>query len=150
METVLRAAAVYVFLIVIFHFAGKRSLSQTNTFDLVLLLIISESIQQAMIRDDHSFTNAALVITTLVGLEIAMTWVKYKWPTIERYESGGPVILVQDGKPLQERLQKSRVDEEDILAAARQAHGFSRMDQIKLAILETGGQISIIPAAQTA
>ena len=146
MDLVLRASAVYFFLIVIFHFAGKRSLSEANTFDLVLLLILSEAVQQALVVRDHSLTGAFLVVTTLVGLEIAMSWVKFKWPKVETVETGGPVILVREGKPFEDRLRKSRVDIAEVLQTARRDRGLTRLDQIKYAILEASGEISIIGA----
>ncbi len=142
---VLRAAAVYAFLVIIFRLAGKRSLSETTTFDLILLVIISEATQQALMGEDFSLTAAAIVITTLVGLEILIGFLQYKFDWMSKILDSVPLVIAENGKPIKRLMKKSRVTEEDVLEAARQAHGLEGMDQIKYAVLERGGQISIIP-----
>jgi uncharacterized membrane protein YcaP (DUF421 family) len=148
MESVIRGVAVYIFLLVIFRFAGKRTLSQTTTFDLVLLLIISETTQQAMVDGDHSLTNGFLLITTLVGMTILLSVLKERFPKLDLWLEGAPLILVDHGKLLKERMQKCRVDESEILTAARQTQGLVAMDQVQYAILERNGDISIIPKGE--
>lgn len=148
MESVLRGLVVYLFLLIIFRISGKQTLSQTTSFDLVLLLIISETTQQAMVDSDHSVTNAFLLIITLVGTTILLSALKQFFPRLEVILDGQPVIVVNKGKLVQEMMQKSRVDESDIMSAARKMHGLERMEQIKYAILERDGAISIIPAEQ--
>jgi uncharacterized membrane protein YcaP (DUF421 family) len=144
-DSVLRALAVYVFLLVIFRVAGKRTMAQVTVFDFVLLLIISEATQQAMIGQDFSITNAMLVITTLIAAERGLTWVQARYKKIDKLLDGLPLVLVEDGKPFEDRLRQERVGEDDILAAARQTQGLARMDQIKYAVLEQTGGISIVP-----
>lgn len=146
MESILRGLAVYFFLLIIFRISGKRTLSQASSFDLVLLLIISETTQEAMVDSDHSIMNAFLLITTLIGTSILLAALKQFSPKLELLIDGQPVIVVDNGHPVHRVMDKSRVDEEDILSAARQLHGLERMDQIKYAILERDGNISIIPA----
>jgi uncharacterized membrane protein YcaP (DUF421 family) len=145
MDTVFRAAAIYFFLLLIFNVAGKRSVAETNTFDFVVLLIISEATQQAMLGNDPSVTNSLSVITTLIGLSIIMSVWKYRSSKLENVLTGGPIILVQDGELLRERMKMTRVDEADILQAARETQALERMEQIKYAIMEHSGEISIIP-----
>jgi uncharacterized membrane protein YcaP (DUF421 family) len=145
MDAVFRAAIVYIFLLVILRLAGKRTLAQVTAFDFVLLLIISEATQQALIDDDNSMTNAAIVITTLVGLNILMSLLKQRSKFIERLLEDIPLVIIADGKPLQDRMDKARVDMDDVLDAARESHGLERLDQIKHAVLERSGKISIIP-----
>lgn len=145
MEPVVRAAAVYFFLLLIFRLAGNRSIAQITTFDFVLLLIISEVVQQAMIADDHSMTNAFLLVIILVGLDIMLSLWKQRSPTAEKVLDGVPVIVVKDGEVLKHRMMKERVDEADVLAAAREAHGLENMDDIKHAVVEVAGGISVIP-----
>ena len=145
METVIRAAGIYFFLLIVLRAAGRRTLSEMTTFDLVLLLIISEATQQGMISDDYSMTNAFLVILTLVGIDIFLSWIKSKWNWIDDIFSSIPMVIVAEGKPLKDRLVKARIDEGDILEAARILQGLERMEQIKYAILEKNGSISIIP-----
>ena len=147
MDSILRALAVYTFLLVLFRVAGKRSLTDMTTFDFILLLIISEAIQQALLNDDNSMTNAFIVVTTLVGLNIALSLVKQRSQTLDKLLEGTPVVLVEHGRLLKERMDRVRVDEEDVMHAARQQQGLERLDQIKYAVLERSGGISIIPAA---
>lgn len=145
MDAVFRAAAVYVLLLIVFRIAGRRTLMEMTTFDFILLLILSEATQNAMIGSDYSVTNGFLVILTLVGLDIALSSIKYRWRTVQKWLDGIPMILVEDGRPLRHLMDKARVDEEDIMASARKSQGIERMDQIKYAVLESSGGISIIP-----
>lgn len=145
MESVIRALVVYAVLLVIFRIAGKRTLSQASEFELVLLLIISETIQEALVDGDHSMTNAFLLVITLVGTTIGLSVIKQRWPGIAKWLDGLPFLVVRKGKPMQEPMDKARVDEQDILAAARISQGLSRMDQIEHAVVEENGDISVIP-----
>ena len=148
MFSILRGVAVYIFLLIVFRIAGKRALSEITTFDFVLLLIISEVVQQAMIGNDNSMINAFLLVITLVGLDIAISLWKQKSHSVEKLLESIPLILVDHGKPIQERLEQERVDEADILSRARELQGLERMDQIKYAVLETSGGITIVPMEQ--
>ena len=145
MTTVFRAAIIYVSLLLIFRLLGRRALAQITTFDFVLLLIISETTQQAMIGDDFSITNAVLCILTPVTLDLLLSLWKRRWPRLERYVEGMPLVIVENGVPLRERMKKARVDEQDVMTAARATQGLCRMDQIRYAVLERSGGISIIP-----
>lgn len=145
MEMVLRAAAVYMILLVVMRLSGRRTLAQMSSFDLVLLLIISETTQQALIGEDFSVTRATVAIVTLVGMELLFTGLQLASRTAEKWMDGVPSILVQDGQLVEEVMKKSRVAEADILQAARERQGISRMDQIKYAILEKSGGITVIP-----
>ena len=145
MDAIVRGLVVYLFLMILFRIAGRRTLGSITNFDFVLLLIISEATQNAMIGNDYSVTNGFLVILTLVGLDIVLSYMKQRFPAMERYLDGLPLIQVDQGRPLKDLMYRVRVDEQDILAAAREKHGLERMDQIKYAILETNGMISIVP-----
>ncbi len=145
MDSVLRATVVYLFLLIIFRIAGRRTLGQITTFDFVLLLIISEATQQAMIGEDFSITNAILVIGTLVALDIALSIWKQRSPKLDKVLEGVPMIIVENGRPIKELMSRARVGEEDVLTSARELQGLERMDQIKYAVLERNGSITIIP-----
>jgi uncharacterized membrane protein YcaP (DUF421 family) len=120
-------------------------LAQITTFDFVLVLIVGEATQQALLGEDFSLTNAFLVILTLIGIDTAMSFWKQRSPQVEKWLDGVPVIIVVEGKLLQDRMDQARVDADDVLEAARQSHGLERLDQIKYAVLERSGGISIIP-----
>jgi uncharacterized membrane protein YcaP (DUF421 family) len=145
MESVIRAAAVYFFLLVVFRVAGRRTLSEMTMFDFILLMIVSEAVQEALIGDDRSLTNSGIVILTLVGINIGLSMLKLNFVTAEKWLDGRPFIIVEHGKCLQERMDKARVDKDDVLEAARKSQGLERLDQIKYAVLERDGQISVIP-----
>lgn len=146
MDAVLRGLSVYVVLLIIFRLSGQRSLGDVTTFDFVLLLIIAETTQQALLGDDFSVTNSFLLITTLVMIDIGLSFLKRYSPRVDRWLEGSPLVIVENGRPLKERMCKSRVGEDDVMTAARQSHGLERMNQIKYAVLERNGAISIIPA----
>jgi uncharacterized membrane protein YcaP (DUF421 family) len=144
MESIIRGVAVYAFLFLIFRIAGKRTLAQTSPFELVLLLIISETTQQAMVDSDHSVTNAFLLIMTLVGLTIALSIIKHRSPAASRWLDGLPVLVVRDGAWDKDAADKMRVDEAEVMTAARTKHGLERMDEVKHAVVESDGTISIV------
>ncbi len=145
MDLVLRAAAVYLFLLLVFSIAGKRAIAEMDTFDFVLLLIIAEATQQAMIDDDNSMTNALLIIVTLLALNVGFSLLKQHSPLVDRLIDDVPVLIVVDGNPLKDRMDRARVDERDILQAARESQGLVRLDQIQYAVLERDGAISVVP-----
>lgn len=145
MDSVIRGTVVYLFLLAVFRVSGKRTLSQVTTFDFLLLLIIAETTQQAMIDNDHSLTHAALLIVTLVGLDVVLSALKLRSRRLELLVDDAPLVIVQDGKPIEDRMRLCRVDADDVLQAARERHGLERMDQIKYAILERSGGITVVP-----
>ncbi len=145
MDSIVRGLVVYAVLLLIFRVAGKRSLAQITTFDAVLLLIISEALQQAMIDNDNSMTNALLIVLTMLGADILVSHLTIRSTKLDNILNDVPLVLIDDGRPLEHPMKKSRVSEDDIMERARILHGIERMDQIKYAILERGGDISIIP-----
>ena len=149
MESVIRPALVYLFLLLLLRLTGKRTLAQITSFDFVLLLIISEATQQALIGEDNSMINSAIVVSTLIGLNIVMSLLKQRSKWFDRLLDDIPLVIVADGKPLKDRMDKARVDEDDVLDAARESCGLEHMDQIRHAILERDGQISIIPRSRS-
>ena len=144
MDLLVRGFLVYSFLLLFFRISGQRSLGQVTTFDFVLLLIIAETTQQALLGDDYSLTSAFLLIVVLLSIDIGLSLLKRHSPRIDRLLEGLPLVIVEDGKPLRERMTRARVDDEDILSAARTLQGLERMDEIKYAVLERNGGISII------
>lgn len=147
MESVLRGLLVYFFLLLVIRVSGKRTLSDNNSFELVLLLIISETTQQAMVDNDHSVTNSFLLIITLVGASLSLSLLKQRFPTLEKWLDGSALVILENGRMLKARMNKLRADEADILESARKLQGLERLDQIKYAIIERNGDITIVPAA---
>lgn len=145
MDMVFRALAIYLFLVMVFKVAGRRALLQMTSFDLILLLIISEATQQALLGQDFSVTGAMITITALVVVDIIFGLMKKYFSPVENILDGTPVILVENGVPLADKLKKVDVSCDDILVSARQNNGITEISQIKYAILERNGHISIIP-----
>lgn len=143
MDAVLRGAALYLALLILFKLAGRRSLAQLTTFDFVLLLIIGEATQQALLGEDFSLTNALLVIITLIVIDIGASLLKRRSSRLAYLLDGSPTIVVEDGVVLQWRLDKARMSLEDVMESARE-NGLERLEQIKYAIIERNGKISII------
>ncbi len=146
MDAVLRAGAIYLALMVLFKISGRRSLGELTSFDFVLLMVIGEATQQALLGDDFSVTNAILVIITLMVIDIGFSLVKRRYMGVAKLIDGGPTILVENGAYLRDRMHEARIQEDDIMEAARIGQGVERVEQIKFAILERNGKISIIPA----
>lgn len=145
MDLVIRGLAVYLFLLLIFRISGKRSLRNATTFDFVLLLIIAETTQQALVGDDASVTGAFLLIVVLVGTDVLLSLVKRWLPRVDRLLEGQPLVILRHGAPLKSRMHVERLDDEDILSAARETRGVDRLEDIERAVLEKNGAISIVP-----
>lgn len=145
MDPVLRATAIYLGVLVILRLSGKRTMAQITVFDFVLLLIVGEATQQGLLGDDFSITNALLVILTLIGIERVADLLSVKSDRVDRLLEGGSVVVLENGRPLDERLRQLRIGLDDILEQARSSQGIERLDQIKYAVLERSGQISVIP-----
>ena len=145
MDAVLRIIAMYGFLVIVFRIAGSRALSEATTFDLLMLLIISETTQQAMVDDDHSMTHAFILVLTLVGIDRVLSALKQRSNAAERVLEGVPMMLIANGELLRDRMDRVNVDDDDLMEAARELRGLERLDQIKYAVLERSGTITIIP-----
>ena len=148
MDSVLRAAFIYFFLLIVFRVAGRRTLSEMTTFDFVLLLIIGEATEPVLLGDDPSVVHAAVVIITLLLLNIAMSLIKERFKFMEKLMDGVPTIIVEHGRLMQERMNTARVSRDDVMEAARRMHGIERLEQIKYAIVEVSGGITIVPQAE--
>lgn len=145
MNSVIRAVAIYFIMLVLIRATGKRSLSQISTFDFVLLLVIGQATQLGLIGLDYSLTNVVVLVGTLVGMHLGISRLEARFPTLACWLDGMPLLLVEHGRFLGERARKTGVSEEDVLEQARGSQGIERMEQIKYAVLERDGSISIIP-----
>ena len=149
LEKIIRTVAVYLFLLVGLRVAGKRELGQLNPFDLIVLLVLSNTVQNAIIGDDNSLVGGIVSATVLLLLNWAVVRFLYKHPTIDRLAEGDPVILVQDGKVLQESLERELVTEAELVAAARR-QGIEQLSEVACARLEVGGALTFIPVHPSA
>ena len=145
MDAVLRAAAMYLLLMILFKIAGRRSLTDLTTFDFVLLLVIGEATQQALLGDDFSVTNSVMIIATLIAIDVGFSQAKQRSKLLAKLIDGGQTIIVENGKPLTKRMREARITEADVMEAARSNQGIIEMEKIRYAIIERNGAISIIP-----
>lgn len=145
MSFILKCALIYLFILLVFRIAGKRALADITTFDIVLLLIISETTQQALVVDDASLTNAMLLIGTFITLDMALSFLALRSPALDRWLNSRPLAIVKNGRVLDTRMKESAVNVDEVLASARQQQGIAELDDVEHAVLENNGQISIIP-----
>lgn len=145
MESVIRGAGIYAVLLIIFRLSGRRTMSEMTPFDFVLLLIVAETTQQALLGEDFSLTNATLVIITIVLLDVLLSYAKQFSPSVALVLEGTPTVLISRGQPDARAMRRARVGLSEVMEAARLRHGLERLDQVRFAILEAGGHISIIP-----
>jgi uncharacterized membrane protein YcaP (DUF421 family) len=147
MDTVIRSLVIYFVLWAVLRLSGRRTLGQLTSFDLVLLLIIGGVTHRALLGQDYSVTNALLVVVTLVLTDVILSLLQCDYPSLSKLLNGEPMIVVEEGRPLLGRLKRARLTAEQVLESGRRTHGLERMEQIKYAILEASGEISIIPYA---
>ena len=144
METILRVTYVYILLMVLLRIIGKRELSKMSPFELVTLLLIPELFQQALIREDFSMTNATVALSTLLLLVFITSAVTFVSKKARKVVTGDPTVLVHAGRMLEHNLARERVTPEEIFTSMRHA-GVLRLSEVKWAILEDDGKISVIP-----
>ena len=147
-QVVIKTAAIYLVLLLIFRISGRRTLAETSTFDLVLLLIIGETTQQAMVGQDDSLGSAIIAVVSLVSLDMGITYLKKVFPAFDRLIEGYPILLIHDGKVQDLALRANGLDDEDLREAARLSHGLDDVKDVRQATLERNGQISIVPWRQ--
>jgi uncharacterized membrane protein YcaP (DUF421 family) len=148
MDIVLRAVVVFVLLYTLMRVIGRRELSSLEPFDLILLVVLGDLVQQGVTQDDYSVTGILLAIGTIALLQLFVSFANYKYPRLRPLLDGEPIILVQDGKPIESNMRRERVTVDDIASAARQQN-ISQIDDVKWAVLETNGQLSFIKKSDT-
>lgn len=143
-EFVIRAAVVFAFLLLLIRLAGKRQIGQMTPFDLVLLLVISNAVQNSMNGGDNSITAGLILAATLVTIDSVLGWLAFRSKKIDRLLEGKPVILIHGGKIDHDALAEVQMTRSDLQAALR-ANGVMSAGEVHLAILETTGRVSVIP-----
>lgn len=144
MDTVVRVTVIYATLMLCFRIIGKRELSQMSSFELVTLMLIPEIVSQAIQGDDYSLTSALIGVTTLFTLVVGTSLLTHLSRRVAEFTDGKPTVLAYDGRLIKHALDIERIQPEEIHSAMHQA-GLELLDQVKWAILEPDGKISIIP-----
>jgi uncharacterized membrane protein YcaP (DUF421 family) len=144
MDLVIRATVVFFFIFLVTRVVGRRQLSDLEPFDLILLVVLGDLVQQSITQSDESVTGTLIVISTIALLSVAVSWISFRSPRARLIAEGEPIVLVQDGRPIERNLRRERITLSDIREEARQAQITSLAD-IQWAILENDGKISCIP-----
>jgi uncharacterized membrane protein YcaP (DUF421 family) len=144
MDLVVRAAVAFAFVFLITRVIGRRELSSMEPFDLILLVVIGDLVQQGVTQNDFSVTGAILVGGTIGLLTVAVSYLSFRFPRLRPALDGEPVIVVENGKAIDRNLRRNRITREELAAAARQ-NAIASIEDVQWAVLETNGRISFIP-----
>ena len=144
MDLVIRAAVAFLFVYLLTRVIGRRELSSMEPFDLIMLVMIGDLVQQGVTQNDFSVTGSLLVGATIGLMTIAVSYTSFRFPRLRPVLDGEPVIVVEHGTPIDRNLRRNRITHEELAAAAR-SNGIGSLDSVKWAVLETNGRISFIP-----
>jgi uncharacterized membrane protein YcaP (DUF421 family) len=144
MDLVIRAVVLFFFVFLLTRVVGKRELSSLEPFDLILLIILGDAIQQGLTQDDYSVTGALIVVTTFAVLQVAISFFGFRYRFLRRVLEGEPVVILQEGKLIERNLKRERLTAEEVASAARQQQ-IASLEDVQWAVLETNGSISFIP-----
>lgn len=143
MDIVLRAIVAFLFVLLLTRIVGRRELGSLEPFDLILLVMIGDLVQQGVTQNDFSVTGMLLAGGTIAVLVVLVSYGNFKLPWLRPVLEGEPVVVVQDGEPVRRNLDRNRITVGELLAAARQ-EGLPSLEQVQWAVLETNGSISFI------
>jgi uncharacterized membrane protein YcaP (DUF421 family) len=143
MDIVIRAAIIFAFVFLLTRLLGRRELNSLEPFDLILLVVTGDLVQQGVTQNDQSITGALLAISTIGLLTVALSYLSFRFKRIRPILNGEPIVLVEDGELIEPNLRRQRLTREEIGAEAR-LEGISSIEDIRWGILETNGRISFV------
>jgi uncharacterized membrane protein YcaP (DUF421 family) len=143
MDLILRTIFVFILILVVTRAVGRRELSSMEPFDLILLVVMGDLVQQGVTQSDYSLTGTTMVICTLSMLVVFTAWLSYRFRRLRPVLEGDPTLLIHDGRLLERNLKRERMTVEEIEAEARQS-SIGSLDDVRYAVLETNGKISFI------
>jgi uncharacterized membrane protein YcaP (DUF421 family) len=143
MDIVLRTILVFGFLLVLTRVIGRRELSSLEPFDLILLIVLGDAVQQGLTQDDYSLTGALLVVSTFAVLQVFISWLGYRFPLARPVLEGEPIIIIQDGELIESNMKRERLTRGEVAEAARMEQ-IAHISEIRWGVLETNGKISFI------
>ena len=143
MDLVLRTIVVFVLILIVTRAVGRRELSSMEPFDLILLVVIGDLVQQGVTQSDYSLTGAATVIFTMAALVVVTAYLSFRFKRLRPLLEGEPTLLISDGRLLEKNLRRERMTIEEIRAEARQ-HSIGSLRDVRWAVLETNGKISFL------
>ena len=143
MDLVIRAVVIFFFVFLVTRVVGKRELSSLEPFDLILLVVLGDAIQQGLTQDDYSVTGAMIVISTIGTLAVLTSYLNFRVPWMRRVLDGRPIVLLQDGEVIEQNLKRERITLEELAEEAR-AQQISSLQDVRWAVFEPSGKISFI------
>src|SRR5438034_6089218 len=147
MDLAIRAIVLYAFVFFLTRVIGRRELSSLQPFDLILLIVLGDLIQQGLTQDDYSVTGAIIAVGTIAALQLVTSWSAFRFPWLRRVLDGHPIVLVEDGKVIEKNLRRERLTIDDLAQQAR-TNEFASLEDVQWAIFEPSGTISFIPKKQ--
>jgi uncharacterized membrane protein YcaP (DUF421 family) len=143
MDIALRATVLYFFVVLVTRGVGRRELSSLSPFDLILLIVLGDAIQQGLTQDDYSVTGAIIAVSTLASWQVFTAYLSFRSRTARRVFEGEPIVIAQDGKVIEKNLKRERLTEDELAEEMRQQQ-IASIEQVEWAILEPSGTISFI------
>jgi uncharacterized membrane protein YcaP (DUF421 family) len=143
MDIAVRSAVIFFFVFLLMRIIGRRELSSLEPFDLILLVVLGDSVQQAVTQDDYSVTGAFIVVSTIALLQVGVSYLNFKVPRLRAVLDGEPIVIVQDGKVIEGNARRERLTLEDIAEAARM-QSIASLEDVQWAVLETSGELSFV------
>jgi uncharacterized membrane protein YcaP (DUF421 family) len=144
MDLVIRASVVFVFILLVTRVVGRRELGELEPFDLIMLVVLGDLVQQGITQNDESVTGTLIVISTIALLSVLVSWASFRARPVRRVTQGDPIVLIEDGHLIERNARRERITLEDIQEEARRAQ-LPSLELIRWAILEGDGHISFIP-----
>ncbi len=143
MDLVIRATVIFLFIFLVTRIAGRRQLGELEPFDVILLVVLGDLVQQGITQSDESVTGTVIVISTIALLSVAVGWVSFRFGRVRLITEGEPIVLIYDGQVVEPNLRRERLTRNDLEERRRQQ--LESLDQVRWAILEDDGSISVIP-----
>jgi uncharacterized membrane protein YcaP (DUF421 family) len=143
MDLAFRSAVIFFFVFLLMRIVGRRELSSLEPFDLILLVVLGDSVQQAVTQDDYSVTGAFIVVSTIALLQVLVSYLNFRVPFLRSVIDGEPIVIVQDGKVIEGNARRERLTLDDIAEAARMQQ-IASLEDVQWAVLETSGEMSFI------
>lgn len=144
MDIVLRAAFAFAFILLLTRIVGRRELGSLEPFDLIMLIVLGDLVQQGVTQSDYSVTGLVLAGGTIALMQVAASYLSYRFRKVRPVLDGEPIVLVEDGRVLERNTRRERITPEEIAVQAR-LNQIESLDKVRWAVLETSGQISFIP-----
>jgi uncharacterized membrane protein YcaP (DUF421 family) len=144
MDIALRGVVLFSFVFLLTRIVGRRELSNLDPFDIILLVVVGDAIQQGLTQNDYSVTGAVIAVSVFALAQIAVSYLHFRVPRLRPVLGGEPVVLVEDGTPIERNLRRERLALEDVTEAAR-LQQIASLSDVRWAVLERSGRISFIP-----